>query len=106
MPDPYTYVFVRKDISLAQQIVQSGHAALQAGFRFQEPQAISSLIILQVKDQAELAAAFEDLSERGIQVEPFYEPDFDMGFSAFATEPLYTNRHRGYLAHYPLWNHD
>lgn len=54
---PYTYILVRKDISPEQQIVQAGHAALEAGFRFQKPDETSFLVVLQVPDQKALLDA-------------------------------------------------
>ena len=54
---PYTYVLIRKDISPEQQIVQAGHAALEAGFRFQKPEQTSFLIVLEVSDEEKLRNA-------------------------------------------------
>jgi hypothetical protein len=48
---PYTYVIVRTDIPLHQQLVQSAHASHYAGFRTKEPEEICSLISLQVANE-------------------------------------------------------
>jgi len=33
---PYTYLFIRTDLSIPQQIVQTAHAACEAGYRYGE----------------------------------------------------------------------
>lgn len=45
---PYTYVFIRTDLSHAQQIVQASHAALDAGHTFG---AHSHLVLMGVDTQ-------------------------------------------------------
>ena len=57
MNNPYTYILVRKDISPEQQIVQAAHAALEAGFRFKQPETTSYLIVLEVANEKELEDA-------------------------------------------------
>lgn len=94
IPHPYAYVIVRTDIPLHQQLVQAAHAAHYAGFRTKEPDEICSLITLQVANEWELFQAFRHLAMNQINVIPFFEPDWDMGLSAIATEPLYTKAQR------------
>ena len=100
---PYTYILVRGDLSPAQQMVQACHAALEAGFAFSAPAETSSLITLSVPDKAALLAAQARLEAKGIRTLCFFEPDFDMGFSALATCPLYEKKERFALAKYPLF---
>lgn len=57
MNQPYTYILLRKDISPAQQIVQAGHAALEAGFIYDKPDETSYLIVLEVANEEELLSA-------------------------------------------------
>ena len=100
----YVYVFVRKDLPLSQQIVQSNHASLEAGIKFgsdniEEP---SSLILISVKNKAQLEKALEDLKTKEIKTVSFYEPDWDYGFTAFATEPLTIDK-KQLLKMYQLW---
>lgn len=103
MSHPYTYVLVRRDICLAQQLVQSCHAALEAGFAFDAPAETSSVIVCTVADQEELLAAAERLERHEIATQLFYEPDFGMGYSALATRPLLAKKERYALAKYPLF---
>jgi hypothetical protein len=100
---PYVYILVRADISIEQQIVQAGHAALEAGFRFKRPDVTSSLILLTVPDQAALKAAGERLERNGIEHHMFFEPDFGMGYSALATRPMVLKAERQSMRRYPLY---
>jgi len=96
------YCIVRKDIPTHQALVQVGHAAFHAGVEG-PTKGIPSLIVLQVKNEAELLKAGEYLKSVGIKFEIFYEPDFGpMGYSALATHPLYEDdRHK--LKKFQLW---
>jgi hypothetical protein len=100
---PYTYVLVREDIPLEQQMVQACHAALEAGHAFDAPPTTSSLIVCTVPDREALLAASERLVRYGIRSEMFFEPDWEMGFSALATEPLTERKKRFAMNIYPLF---
>lgn len=102
-PHPYSYIVVRKDLLLHQQIVQAAHAAQYVGWRTKEPDEICSLIVLEAANEAELTRVYRELAMQGIEVIPFYEPDWDMGLSAIGTEPLYTKAQREPLRKFQLW---
>lgn len=51
---PYTYIFIREDLSVPQQIVQASHAALEAGFRFSKPDETSHIVLIGAKNQEHL----------------------------------------------------
>jgi len=103
MSKPYTYTFIRKDISLEQQLVQLAHATLEAGFRFEKPIETSFLILLEVQDQDELIVASKILEDSDIDFHMFYEPDNDMKFSAICTRPVYGNRERKLFRQWKLY---
>lgn len=86
---PYVYVFVRKDIHPVQQLVQVGHACLEAGFSFTNPQTPSSLVLISVKNERELLQVRWKLEDHGIKSHVFFEPDNSMGFSALCTRPVF-----------------
>jgi hypothetical protein len=86
--NPYTYVLVRRDIPLADQIVQACHASLEAGFSFERPAVTSSLVLLGVDNEASLKEWAAKLEYNGIRCEVFHEPDDSMGFTALASQPL------------------
>lgn len=99
---PYTYVLVRRDIAPQHQMVQACHAALEAGFAFEAPATVSSLIVLTVPDQETLIQAQEQLMEQDIRSEMFFEPCWEMGYSALATETIFEKKKRAALSKYPL----
>ena len=95
-------MLVRTDIPLADQIVQVGHACLEAGFRYQKPDETIHLVILAVDSENDLLGSIEKLGLRGIQAVIFHEPDDQMGFTAACTEPLKAI-HRREFRNFPLW---
>jgi hypothetical protein len=95
-------VLVRTDIPLADQIVQVGHACLEAGFKYQKPDETINLIVLCVNSENHLLASIEKLDLRGIRFVVFHEPDDQMGFTAASTEPL-KSIHRREFRNFPLW---
>jgi hypothetical protein len=103
MDHPYTYIFIRKDLSMAQQLVQASHAALEAGHEFEKPHKTSSIILIGADDKDDLYKIGERLAKHGIRHHTFHEPDFDMGHSAIATEPLYTKEQRSVMRKYQLY---
>jgi hypothetical protein len=82
---PYTYLFIRTDLSPAQQIVQASHAALEAGNRFGPH---SHLVLIAAEGEDTLLKAAAQLNEQGIELETFFEPDENAGYTAFCTQPL------------------
>jgi hypothetical protein len=103
MHKPYVYVLIREDISLEQKLVQASHAALEAGFRFEQPEQTASLIMLSVPDREALEAAARRLTRYGIEHHMFFEPDFMMGHSALATRPIHLPKERHRMRKYPLF---
>lgn len=87
-PVPYCYCFVRSDLSPAQQIVQIGHACLEAGKNFQHAPN-THMVIFRVKDQGRLMFAALELEQADVKYACFYETDNETGYTAIATEPVY-----------------
>lgn len=100
---PYIYVLVREDIPLEQQLVQACHAASDAGAALNGDLRSSSLIVCTVPDRAALLAARQRLARYGIQTEMFFEPSWDMGHSALATQPITARKQRFAMNIYPLF---
>lgn len=91
MDTPYTYLFIRTDLSPAQRIVQAAHAAHNAGEAFG---AHSHLICFRAASQSELIKCSTYLDANGIQHRMFFEPDDDVGYTAICTEPIVGERRR------------
>ena len=102
MPPKYTYVLIRTDILLADQIVQVGHVCLEAGRRFGLPEAPCHLVLLSVPSEDHLLYAILHVEMAGIRYAVFREPDDEMGYTAACTEPL-ERSHRRVFRRFPLW---
>jgi hypothetical protein len=107
MPEPpvalhYVYVLVRTDLPLADQIVQVGHACLEAGRRFHQPQGAPHLVVLSVRSQAQLRDAVREAEAMGVRCVLFDEPDDAMGHTAACTGPI-TGLHRPLFRRFRLW---
>jgi hypothetical protein len=97
------YVLIRTDIPLHQQVVQSVHAAAEAARTYyRREHGIASAVVLSVPDKASLLAAQAKLHAKGIATDLFFEPDFGIGESALATQPL-RDEQRKHLRTWPLW---
>jgi hypothetical protein len=83
--------------------VQASHAALEAGFQFQAPPNVASIVLLGVKNQEELTEATHHLERKGISYHLFYEPDFPKGFTALATSPISDPKLRRIFQKFELW---
>lgn len=92
MASPYTYVFVRRDLSVAQQIVQAAHAAMEAGRQF-DGTAGTNIVLIDVADTSDLNDVAEYLDAYDVSHVAFYEPDISQ-HTALATAPLMGSRER------------
>jgi peptidyl-tRNA hydrolase len=96
-------VIVRKDLPVAQQLVQAAHAAHESGLHLCEDKSkVNYLVALEVPDEDRLLAAHERLEDRGIKTILFREPDRNNEATALCTEPIWGNR-RKIFSKYSLW---
>lgn len=102
MENPYTYIFIRKDLTLPQQIVQASHAALQGGHVFGSASSTSFIVLIGMKTEADLLKTSMYLEKKNIEYEIFHEPDNDIGYTAIATKPLFEDQ-RKFLQHFDLY---
>ena len=87
---PYVYVFVRRDISPGQQVVQSCHAVAKAAILYNGKLDVDPhMVVLGVKTETALFKAIEKLNSLGIKCQWFIEPDMGNQVTALATEPVY-----------------
>lgn|GEM_PF-1697730 len=96
-------MLVRTDIPLPDQIVQVGHACLEAGHRFEQPPQPCHLIVLAVLSRNHLLDALAQLELQGVHFALFYEPDNNLGYTAACSEPLSANLRR-LFRRFPLWS--
>lgn len=84
------YVFIRKDLPLEQQIVQSSHAAIEAARAFLPPDLEHPhLIVLSVNNEKSFDKVIQKLNAFGIRYRAFVEPDRNNETTAIATEIVY-----------------
>ena len=95
-------MFVRQDLPLSQQIVQSNHAILSLSQWFRID-GIPNVIVIGLPDVAALNRAKSKLDKERIAYYAWHEPDFDYGFTALATVPL-TPERKTVLKHYRLYS--
>ena len=95
---------MRRDLAVAQQLVQAVHAAHEAGklFAGESDNDISSVVVCQVASENHLRKAHRRALDRGVEAVLFCEPDMDNQATAFATAPLYQGNRR-HFSNYPLW---
>lgn len=108
-PGGHVYMFVRRDLPLADQMVQVAHVSLEAGQRFCVP-CHCPLVLLEVADEPELQRALRHCRRHDIPTHTFTEPDAteefphkSMGLTAACTPPL-NPAQRKRLRHFMLWH--
>lgn len=97
------YVVVRSNLPAVHQLIQSVHAAHEAGIRFGNSKDTSSVVVCSVPDETSLRLAAVNCSRQGIRNYLFLEDDFGNQATAFATEPI-TGEARRTFRKFPLWN--
>lgn len=86
----YTYVVVRKDIPHVYQIIQAAHAVQEQALKFPTPTGgTNHMVLLKAKDADQLMTHTVSVRDKDINMLLFYEPDYDTGFTAAASEPLH-----------------
>ena len=87
---PYVYAFIRKDLPMAVQIVQTAHACQESGARFGCPDHCH-MVLIGVKNERELEKAAMHLEINDIDYHMFYESDpvdQPLGNTAICTAPI------------------
>ena len=106
MNPPYLYVFVRKDLTIQDQMCQACHASQISGAHYGCPENCH-IVVLEVLDEKELLVTSLICSKAKIQYIIFDEPsnaeNEALGFTALATEPISQNK-RQYFSKYKLWS--
>lgn len=101
--EPYTYLFVRQDLSIAQQFVQSNHAGIKAGEEFGNGISKSNMVLIGVPNKKSLYEAMDIMGRNDIPFIEFYEPDYEEGLTAICTNMLFDRKQRAVFKSYDLW---
>lgn len=98
----YVYILVREDLTIAQQGVQVAHAGMLAISKHGGLKEDTRLVVLKVKNQQQLLDYFDMSKDNGLKAEKFFEPDYDIFWSAMSTAPI--SREEGKIfKKLPLW---
>jgi len=81
-----TYLFVRKDLSPEQVVVQAAHVAMYAGNVFEKAHK-RNLVVIEVADQNRLLDAIIHLVELGIKYQTFIESN-GVGLTSVCTDSV------------------
>lgn len=100
-PSQYVFIFVRQDISIPQQLVQSNHATISMT-SLQPVEGTPNLVLIGVPDVHALELVSGELSFHDIDHYCWHEPDWDMGFTAICTQPM-TKEQKEFLSGYRTW---
>lgn len=98
----YTYVFVRRDLPMVQQIIQVGHACHEAAALLKTTEA-PHICLFEVANEAELLRIRAELKQKRVRFAYFYEPDDGTGFTALASIPVSTQAERELFRGYKPW---
>lgn len=104
MDDRYIYVFVRQDLSLADQLVHSNHAVFHMANLMSPGYGKPSLVVIGVPHEASMRKVIAKLKEFQLSHYEWIDPDFDKGVTAIATIPLSVTQKES-LRNYRLWNY-
>ena len=100
-------MFVRKDLPLADQLVQVGHVCQTAGKEFDIPNDCH-MVLIGINSANELYSVMDLLESKSIDFVSFYEPDsmdesdIPMGITALCTRPI-TKQEKKCFSLFPLW---
>lgn len=91
----YVYLIIRTDLPLAQQIIQTAHAAQECGLYLSDPGPEPDYIcMLAVPDEDALLELGVRIQTAGVQYRLICEPDLGNQATAIATEPITGSRRK------------
>jgi hypothetical protein len=86
MNDEYMYLFIRRDLSHQQQIIQTAHATHSMASKHKD-ESIPNAVLIGIHSEDALLDIRDYLDQNNINCEMFYEPDIN-AHTAIATYPL------------------
>jgi transcriptional regulatory protein LevR len=87
MSNHYIYLFIRKDLSPQQQIIQASHVTHLIGTKQPEITETPNTVLIGLHSKDGLSEMVQYLDSNEIPYELFYEPDIEE-YTAIATYPL------------------
>lgn len=96
------FIFVRQDLPIAQQIVQTNHATFAFASIFTSEPGIPNIVLVGVPDVSALNRVLSKLKANQIPHMVFRDPDLGPDMTAIVTEPL-DHEQKKCLSNYRLW---
>lgn len=96
------YIFIREDLPISHQIVQSNHATFSIASLLRLERGIPNIILIGVPHLRSLNKVLAKLKAHQIPHFAWTEPDYDFGLTAIATAPL-EGEQRSVLSNYRLY---
>lgn len=90
MINHYMYLFIREDLSIPQQIIQTAHAVDELNKKIEKTDRTNYMVLFSINSEKDLFNISEWLKDKQIVHEMFFEPDIQQ-YTSIATEPLYGN---------------
>ena len=86
-------MFIRRDLSQPQQVVQACHSSIEASKAFlcgliDHP----SVIVCGIKGEPQLHSVASWLDTNGVKYKKFHEPDIGNQLTSISTEPIYDDQ--------------
>ena len=101
----YLYIFVRKDLTYGQIVVQACHAALEATRKFIKNDERYKIVCFGIRSEVKLEKVIQELQQHQLAHIVFSEPDLAWQKTAVATEPL-TDAQKASFSRYKLLQED
>ena len=96
-------MFIRVDLPVEHQIIQSNHAVYHLASLRQQDEGVPNLVLIGLPGQKALRKVLSKLSVNNIPHYAWEEPDNDWGLTAIATAPI-TGEQRETLRNYRVYN--
>lgn len=87
MDNHYIYLFIRKDLSHPQQIIQTAHAVDELNKQIEPTDKTNYMVLFDADCEKQLIEISQYLFNNKIHHHIFYEPDIE-AFTAIATSPI------------------
>lgn len=86
--DRYIYIFVRQDLPLQHQIVQSNHATHHMSSFYRSDGDVPNIVLIGLPNIKALERALRKLRDNKIPHYAWVEPDNDFGLTSICTAPI------------------
>jgi len=101
MNERYIYVFLRKDIPLADQQVANTHATYHMALG-RHDNSVPNVVVIEIADEIQMNKVGNKVTNGGLTAFVWQDPDKEDGITAIVTEPL-EDKNRAIFKNYRLY---